>query len=423
MDALRNKKNERKKHTRRRHHPAREGYKRTWMNLVNKPGRYRRKRRKTAYVRMKRRQERLKEWRASFQRFIHNPFMRKRLSRRDKMLKTLYREEVRQQRKKQLLNAPTVFANGIKRRLKDTRRKNKRFLKALRGRYFLSSQKLVVRELRSDLMRTTVNSTALFVIAFWAVYFTGQLVSVGVASHYSIPARLFSYQTLWPMFTHSSAYSRENIILIFGLGPLVCLALGYLFYRTLMIFQNRWINAKVLFMWLAFHGMSLFFGGFIAGSATNTGMKYVTAWLLKSQEISFQELMLSGIAILMLLVIGAFATRRYLLVSSMQELIRPNIRFYYLIAQVFFPWLAGNVLIVITNVPHWPLALMIVQFASILMVLPAFFNYNAVSNKRIRISRSAKQVSFGWLYILIFVVLTILIRLFVYPGIYFGDNL
>ena len=423
MDAFRNTKNQKRRHARRKHNPTRDGLSKVWMDLIMKPARYRRNRRKTAYVRKKRRQERMKVWRASFQRFIHNPFLRKRLSRRDRMLKKLYREEIRQQRKNQLLNAPSALASGIRRWLKDWKRKRERYFKTVRARYFSASQKMAVRELRADLVRTTVSSTVMFVIAFWAMYFTGQLVSVGVASHYSIPARIFSYQTLWPMFTHSSSYSRENIILIFGLGPLVCLTLGYLFYKILTIFQNRRIKAKVLLLWLAFHGMNLFFGGFIAGSASNTGMKYVTAWLLRSQEISFQELMLSGTAILMLLAIGAFATRSYLLVSSKQALVRPNLRFYYLVAQVFLPWLAGNVLIVMTNVPHWPPAFMIVQLTSILLVLPAFFNYNAAYNRRIRISQSGKEVAAGWLYILIFVVLTIIIRWFVYPGIHFGERL
>jgi hypothetical protein len=339
------------------------------------------------------------------------------------MLRKLYREEVRQQRKKQLQNAPSALVKGVKGWLKDWRRKRRHFVKTTRAMYFSASQRVAVRDLRADLIKTAVNSTAMFVIAFWAMYFTGQLISVGVAGHYSIPARLFSYQTLWPLFTYSSAYSRENIILMFGLGPLVCLILGYLFYRIFKLFQRRRSNARVLLLWLAFHGINLFFGGYIAGSATNTGMKFVTAWLLKSQEISFQELMLSGVAILALLVIGTFATRSYLFASSMQELIRPKVRFYYLVSQVFGPWLAGNVLIAMTNFPRWPLAFMIVQFTSILLVLPAFFNYNAVYNNRIRISRSAKEAPSGWLYILIFVALTIFIRVFIYPGVHFGENI
>ena len=170
---------------------------------------------------------------------------------------------------------------------------------------------------------------------------------------------------------------------------------------------------------MAIHGMNLFFGAYVAGVITRTGFVFASAWIFFSHAFDIEEIVFMVISVVVLIIIGFVATRRFLSASLVTSIIQPKVRFFYIVAQVFFPWLFGSFLIYLTNFPHNPTEFMILLGSSFLMVLPAFFNYDSPANEQIKVSMPKRGLKTGWLYFIIFVVFTIFIKMVVYSGIRF----
>jgi hypothetical protein len=252
------------------------------------------------------------------------------------------------------------------------------------------------------------------------MYYLSQFASIFVAGKYSIPAVLHSYRIFWPLYTYSSLYSRQALIVIFGIGPLVCLSMAFgLFHLYNRIKTgNRYL--KIFLIWLIFHGVNQFFGAYISGVITRTGFVYTTEWLFYSRIFGIQEILLVIVSVLVLVGFGLYSTKQFILAANANQLIDPAIRQVFILAQVFLPWLVGYLIIFLSNLPHNPPELLLLYLASFLMILPVFFNFNSSSNRYIKLQFQEKKLKVNIINLLVFTASLVLIRLFIYPGISFS---
>lgn len=270
---------------------------------------------------------------------------------------------------------------------------------------------------RNELQATYLNTMALFVIAFWAVYFLGQLVTLVVANYFSIPAVLYSYHTEWPLFTYSPAYTILNLILIFGSGPLVCLLTALVSFRIYKSRITKRSRLNTFLLWITFHGVNLFFGAYIAGVFTRSGLVFASAWIFRSMPFDPEEIVFLVVAAIVLLSAGYFLAHHLLAGALSPQLQKPVNRGYLLAAVVVLPWLTGTAIILLINTPQFPGDFLLLLGISVLMIVPGFFIRNSPASFDLDEAESIKGVVIDWMTILIFVSMLILIRLLVFPGI------
>jgi len=273
---------------------------------------------------------------------------------------------------------------------------------------------------RTDLIKTTINSTLSFILAFWFIYFINQAVSIATANVYSIPAVLHTYRIFWPLYTYSTLYTRQALILIFGTGPLVCLILALVFYRVYRVLRKRRINLKVLVLWMVFHGLNMFFGAYVVGVITRTGFIYTTEWIFYSNVFDIEEIIFMLISLIVLIIVGFVGTRQFIMATNAANIINPRNRILYILGQVFLPWLIGNLLLFIFNFPNNPPELLLLYAVSFLMIVPAFTNFNMPSNKIINVKMPKSGLKTAWIYILLVIVFALVLRTMVYQGITFS---
>jgi len=276
------------------------------------------------------------------------------------------------------------------------------------------------RELRRHHLITLVNSTTFFVLSFLTVFFLNQIVTIVTASFFDIPAVLFSYRIYWPLYTYSSLYTRAALIVIFGIGPMLCLILGFVFYRLFMRSQYRQVYYRQFLLWAALHGFNNFFGAYIVGVITRTGFIYTSEWLFLSNVLDVEEIVFLSVSIIIMIVAGYLSTKQFLNTAISQKIIAPRIRVVYIFTMVLLPWMAGNSLLYLMNAPRNPFYLLLLYFTTLLAVIPVYTNFNTTTNQQLKLEGTIPRPRVSWLFLILMVAAIIGIRYGLMSGLSFG---
>ncbi len=105
----------------------------------------------------------------------------------------------------------------------------------------------------------TVNSVALFIIAYLIVYLLYQFAVLIVASNYKLDSVLFYYDLAFNDF--SPLWNRKNIIIVTFAGPFISLIIGFLFLRYFARRPKVSKQLKLFMLWIGLHGLNFFFRG------------------------------------------------------------------------------------------------------------------------------------------------------------------
>jgi len=370
-------------------------------------------------MRKKIRAARLRHFKEQVIGFLRQPIKVKKLKEEEKILRKQIKDDLKQQRREALQKLPENISASFAQRMRIRREKFNFFMmnmnSSLSGRRALKEDPL----LRGQLIKTFVNSAFTYVLAFLLLYFSSKLVSIWIAGLYGIPAVLYSFRIFWPLYTYSSLYSRQALILIFAAGPVFSLIVGLLFYRVFYWLRFRNLNLKLLLLWTYFHALNLFFGAYISGVITRTDFVYATEWLFYSQVFDVEEIIFVILSLIILLVAGFYLARKFIIASGSISIINPRVRLFYMIASVLGPWMIGSGVLYFLNFPKNPPELLLIYATTALMTIPAMTNFNSVSNRAIKIVLNRQGIRIGWIYILFCILLVFAIRMVVFNGVSF----
>ena len=374
----------------------------------------------TAAMRRRIREQRIKGFIQSLVNFFKHPIKRKKATKQQLFLKRQIKLDSRKETKRKITNYPSHVLNRSKRFWTWHLNNLKSFVATVAGFLKLLSSVFKLKEIRKSYFYTFLNSTVLFILAFLSVYYLNQLITIYTAKLFDIPAVLFSYRIYWPLYTYSSLYSRMALILIFGTGPLINLILGFVFYR--MYILTRWKTAffKTFFIWASIHSFTMFFGAYIVGVITRTGFIYSSEWLFLSNVFDVEEILFLIISIIVMVIIGYYSTRHFILSSNSSNIIEPKLRVVYMISKVLLPWLLGNGVLFLHSYPNNPFELNLLLWVSILVIVPVFTNYNSTTMKMLKLQKTGFKMRIGWFFVIVLIIVLALIRFFIYKGISFS---
>ena len=209
-------------------------------------------------------------------------------------------------------------------------------------------------------LRSTINSTAIFLIAYQLSWLFYQLAVMIVASFSKIDSVLYYYEVMFPIGNNSPKWNQTNIIFITLSGPLISFIM-WSFYRFVFL-RNFHMGAQVrLFLvWLYLDSMMLFFGSFVGGAITRQGFGYVVDWLY--MNIAFRTLF--SLIFLSLIVWFSWNVVRFLPENSGLDSWKHN-RFAFVLSRLVVPWFIGGGIMVL------------LKLTSVLPQHENIFNYDA----------------------------------------------
>ncbi|NVO18478.1 MAG: hypothetical protein HXX13_02195 [Bacteroidetes bacterium] len=197
-------------------------------------------------------------------------------------------------------------------------------------------------------VRTVVNSTAVFMIAYQVSWLFYQMAVMLAASFNKIDSVLYYYEVMFPIGNNSPKWNQSNIIFITLSGPLISLILWIVYRYVLLKRLHPGSQFRLFLVWLNLNSMMLFFGAFVGGAITRQGFGYVVEWLY--MNIAFR-ILFSMVFLTMIMWLN------WNIVKLLPETSGPDSwkqnRFAYIMSRLVVPWFIGSgimIMLKITNV-------------------------------------------------------------------------
>jgi hypothetical protein len=261
-----------------------------------------------------------------------------------------------------------------------------------------------IKQQQKNYFYYTINSTAIFIIAYILVYLVYQLTVLIVASKWRLDSVLLYYDLAFN--DYSPLWNRQNIIITTISGPVISLLIGILFYRFFSGRKKVKGFLKLFYLWIAMHGLNLFLGAFSSGVSFDQGFGYVPAWLYWNV---FWQIFVSLLFLFLFGYIGYYSATKFLDTSKSAYRVRPENKYRFLLFQVALPMVIGTALMLIVKIPNnmpYETGTLVTMFFGI---VPMFLNKKA--KPTITFEREKKATHIKWIYIVIFVFLLFVYRI------------
>ncbi len=212
----------------------------------------------------------------------------------------------------------------------------------------------------------TINSLMFFLLSYFFIAFFDKFSM-------SITSLLFEYKTVIYYYgieflVDYDDWFADSVKSIFATGPITGLLIALL---SLIIYSIIYLEngiLKTLMLWAIFHGFNRIINGTLIGSMIGKGFGYVIMYLYYSDT---GKLIMSLIMITISVIIGTISTKYWIMsANSYYNYSKPNNRQVFILNQVFLPFLFGNIIIYLINIPEPVFYDTLVNIAMIFMIIP-----------------------------------------------------
>jgi hypothetical protein len=239
-----------------------------------------------------------------------------------------------------------------------------------------------------SLLELSFYSALIFVFAALCVQFLLTLITASLLNVFSI-----TYQYSLFAINYSSEggpkWSDEQIYVIFGLGPLILTALGFLGMFILTRFKKAHWKTKLALTWLTFILINAIPCSFLAGVFFYDGFGVTLHWLIGSL---FGRGLVALLALAILIVFSRFWQRMFLKTACTNAFLETGEHQKTYIVNVFFkPWIYGLIILLLFNWQFtnlfWRAFLLSFGFMAI-----ALFDHRARMHRKPHILKSGKRI-------------------------------
>ncbi|MCK5776879.1 MAG: hypothetical protein KAH25_11910, partial [Bacteroidales bacterium] len=184
---------------------------------------------------------------------------------------------------------------------------------------------------------------------------------------------LFDYKTIIYYYkieflVDNDAWFTDSVKTIFATGPILGLMIAIL---SLIIYSIVYLESgilKTLLLWAIFHGFNRIVNGTLIGAMIGEGFGYVIMYMYYSDT---GKLIMSLLTIITSVIIGTISTKYWIMTAnSYYNYSKTHNRQVYIYSQVLLPFILGNVIIYLINLPEFYFYDIMVNGFMLFMILP-----------------------------------------------------
>ncbi len=266
------------------------------------------------------------------------------------------------------------------------------------------------KENRRNFWINTVNSTAAFVLAYMVMFVIYQIVTMLMALMYNIPSKMLYFKTDFLVHSSSNLWSRNIVILVSAIGPIVSLSLGFVLYRLFLLLKKKKGLFKLFILWCSVHGVNMFFGAYVGGIFSNKGFGLVMLWFFLQ---FFLNVAFGFISIILLIFIGSLFSKAFLQTAHNSNQLTKANKPYFVFSQALLPYILGNIIIDLAfelpgNLNYNKLYQMVTIACIGFMIFPMI---TKPYEGDVRLAREPDRIKINPILILLFIIIAIAFRL------------
>jgi len=263
-----------------------------------------------------------------------------------------------------------------------------------------------------------LDSTATYVLAFLFVYFVYQFITAFIAGQYFIRVILFYNEIKFLTPDNSKFWYSDSALTIFASGPLISIFMSFVFIMLYRRFSNTDSIIKLFFLWGALHFINRVIGSFAIGSIFLLyGSNLIVDWLYLGMEV---KILIVAASIILLLIIGNYSVFPMITSANSFTLINSKNRARFIKNQIFIPWLAGSLFLLVIYLPKIPLHEILINVSMFILLLPAYFRFDSIMVPNLEDEPPLNK--FSWVFISFFVIVVAAFRIILGKGIRFGTE-
>ncbi len=267
---------------------------------------------------------------------------------------------------------------------------------------------------RRQLLIISFDSTVLFLLSYFAFYFLQQAAAIIAGAFFNYPTILYYDQVYFNISVED--WNHDSVKTIFSAGPIIGLLAGL---ASMIIYSNiRDLHTKfkMFFLWGFLHSVTMLFGAMLVGTLFETGIGYVISWMY---IMDTGKVLYSVVSIFILVITGLMVTKSFLISANSYypELTSEN-RSTFLTAQVFIPYVAGNILLILLREPKFMFYETFTTLTMGLSLLSVFAIYR--SYQPLYFEEGTKPFRPAWAYFIVLAGILVFYRLVLAIGIRFG---
>jgi hypothetical protein len=217
-----------------------------------------------------------------------------------------------------------------------------------------------------------IYSTAVFVISYLIVFTLSALAFVYISSDFQVPVTLSAVKTIVNLSDNSILWSSDKIISIYASVPFTCFFIGVFSLFIFHLKRKSTLTFLAGIIWTIFHAFTLSFGQISLDLLMQTG--FARAANQMGAEI-IMTILTIGVGLFFLFKLGTFIARIYHTKLFPGFTNEPKVNFRLFLWFFLFPWLAGNIFILLLSYKTLDLQSFLLPAISLIMIIPiALFN-------------------------------------------------
>jgi hypothetical protein len=258
------------------------------------------------------------------------------------------------------------------------------------------------------------NSTVLFLLSYFFLFFISQLATIISAGFFNYPVTVYYFEVFFNI--SSESWYHDSVKTIFSSGPLVNFAVGII---MLILYTNlREIPGtfKLFFLWGFLHAVNMLFGAMLVGTLFETGVGHVISWMY---IMDTGRVMYSTVSVFLLVVAGLITTKQFLISANTyyNEINKSN-RTAFIFPQVLMPYLLGNIFLVLLRQPRFVFYDTFTVMTLIIPILAVLATYRSYTE--LYFEEGEKKAGLAWIPAGVLILAVLFFRVVLAFGLRFG---
>jgi hypothetical protein len=223
--------------------------------------------------------------------------------------------------------------------------------------------------LKPDYLKIIINSTILFLLAYFIVFTIVNFTSSFFALSYDIKSSVYYYSIDY--LISSKDWKIDAIRVVFTAGPFFSFIFSlFVLAVYINVSHETWFIRLFLF-WIFCHAFNHFFGAMLVGTLLMKGIGLSIAYIISSE---YKKLLIIIISLSFLILTGILLTKIALFSgNSYFNMITKKNRSYFIQSQFLIPYIIGFTILVLIKTPKITEYDVLLNLTMLLLILPMVF--------------------------------------------------
>jgi hypothetical protein len=246
----------------------------------------------------------------------------------------------------------------------------------------------------TDYLIITLNSTAQFLLSYFIITFFSQFTTAFTAYLFNIHT-VIQFNTI-DFLINAYDWKTQAILAVFSSASLIILVICIRAFRLSFKNWNYSRTQRMFFLWLFYQCLTYLIGGLLIGAIFNRRLGIAVGWALHNRV--YQVLTVAPSLGLMLYIgfmyANLFFSTGKIYFNSLDDWKRKP----FIISQIIIPFLIGNLLIALVELPRIALVNKLVNLTMIFLIIPIWIRSNSFPALHFDDTHRRVKIQWDWLY-------------------------